>query len=167
MKLKELVLEFGPPPGIDFSMNWDGPGNNTGVLVCQRAIVGHILRKAEYWIVGHEGVCVTGWIKNSQKSEFEDVCKAGVREFRKWKEISGNQEAKLAEWDEWKDELWREEDGGVRLVEVGVESGEVDTGPRKDDNMMGEPAWAVWPGSFVPECTCEVSCDLEGWSPED
>lgn len=158
MRLRELVLDFAPPTPVYRK-------SSAIIVECQRLIVDWILEAAEFWIVGHEGVRLEGWIKTKQKNAFGKLCETGVREFRKWKAITGEVDANLAEWDAWREDLWREEDGGVRVVEVEAEVAAESDGEAevvKDERRLADhDKWNM------PECLCEKSCAREGWSAED
>lgn len=167
MRLKNLVLDFAAPGESMGVMNFETGEEERPV--CQRLIVGWILEVAGRWVLGHEGVVVTGWIKDSQKNGFEKQCWEGVKEYRKWRALSGREG--LEEWDEWREEMRMDEDadGGVRLVEEegeDVSGGEV----KEAEEVVGDERllrdFRESEILMMPACFCEVSCAVEGWSAE-
>lgn len=163
MRLRELVLDMAAPPSV--RMIRDEHGTKSKFVACQKLIVGWILAAAEYWVVGHQGVKVVGWVREKQKREFEGKCREGLRELAKWREMDCVEGKELWDWD-----AWREDDGGVRLLEE-VEDGEVvgsaqvvdgedGSGEVQDFRMLSDH----WGGPEPPECFCEVSCASDEWS---
>lgn len=160
MKLRELILDFAPPPSP--RLHWDQHGTQRRTVVCQRIIVAWILNAAEYWVVGHEGVTVIGWVREKQKRDFERLCNEGLRELARWREMDCVDGKELWDWD-----AWREDGNGVRLAEEGADD-ETLKGKKSVDGKEVVPELRMLTdhdGPEPPACFCDASCATDEWSP--
>lgn len=148
INLDSLEVCFSPPSRIA-SRTWlEG--------ACQRTVVDLIVKAAWLSIKGHP-VTITGYVKASQKREFESRLEEEKALFDKWaalKIAGGGGASTLLEYDDFMEKLMEQEHGGVRL----------DGEAWREEESASLPLQNL---EATALCSCKTKCTLERWTAND